>query len=231
MEQQLSKSLETLAGLGVRGAKEARARHASVHDSAVMLRAINPVDTSAVFEQLLRAVHQRWLTRTGNIELLLASLGSDQAGLGTAARKHFTSTLRGRILTDKSKVYVATVAFLSVTVAAAALLAMSCIGLKIEWNKDLRGIIVVVLLAVLKRVSWVVACIGVSVSTLLAGLCIVRVARVSARWAYPNMQVSRGTTALLSGVAFTAAAVMTCVTGVARPFVFVAAAGWLISAT
>ena len=214
-------SLQTLANMGIVGAKEALIRNASVHDSAVILRSVNPPDRSSDFETLLRSVHQRELRRTGDIELLLVSLGSRQDRVAKLARKRHVSTLRYTVMNDRHKVHRLTFWVGVATALLFGLFAASRVLLRLPQAPTLLSMATHAVLHVVLRVSWVILCVGTSLTIFLTCASIVRLLYVAALWSFPGLSPSHAFYVAVAAVLFAGIVSMTLVTGVARPFLFV----------
>ena len=218
------RSLATLDGLGVAGAKEAAIRKGTVRESAVILNAVNPPGRSPVFDRLIRAVHQRELLRIGDIQLLLQSLGSDEAGLTSRAARHYAKTLRCAVFRDKHPIHANAVISIAITAISLTVFGITHACTIVPAPPDLRSIALHKAAAMLKRVAWYLFCIGASVSLILGTMSIVRIVVVAFFWKYPETRLNRDGAYVALSVAFVMMLAYTATTHIARPFLFIGTA-------
>lgn len=221
-------SLTTLDRLGVAGAKEAAIRNGTVKESAVILNAVNPPGRSSVFDRLIRAVHQRELLRIGDIQLLLQSLGSDEAGLTSSATRHYAKTLRYAVFRDKHPIHATAMISIAITAISLIVFGIAHVCTIVPATPDLRSIALHKAAALLKRVAWYLFCIGASVSLILGTMSIVRIVIIVFLWKYPKSKLNRDGAYGALSVAFIMVLAYTAATRIARPFLFIGIAFLLV---
>lgn len=224
VQKTAQKSLATLDRLDVAGAKEAAIRKGSVKESAVILNAVNPPGKSPVLDRLIRAVHQKELLRIGDIQLLLQSLGSDEAGVTSSAARQYAKTLRYAVLRDKHPIHANAITSVAVTALALVVFGIAHACTIVPASPDLRSIALFKAAAILKRAAWYVFCIGASVSLVLGALSMVRIVLVAFFWKYPSTKLNRDGAYGAMCIAFVMMLAYTAATHVARPFLFIGVA-------